>query len=270
MKITSDNFLPDFNIGETQIVFQRHANYDRNTGNMLDTDNTTLVDYNYFKTLLSSLSDEEKENLYVLFVASNTKNDVNGLERAVVSTDIAKQVVSSFFNNYGLSKDHIINNTNFKGNIRIDSNLIEPKMFIDNTGYLDFLKKKYNGLNIDFWTAFEEDLDREYRLQIFGEGPDEIVDRAFNYLTIVKRYSDYFHSIKPNSRLIVWSGTHYDLISPLIKQMILKLDKDAYVAVDYNGGIAITITEDGKFLTSIDGVYYDLGDLVSMQLHRHF
>lgn len=270
MRITSDNFLPDFKSGETQIIFQRHANYDKTTGEMLDTENTTLVDYNYFKTLLSSLSDEERENLYILFIASDTKNAANGLERAVVSTDIAKQVVSSIFENYGLSDSHIINNTNFNGNVRIDKNLIEPKMFIDKTGYFEFLKKKYNGVNIDFWTAFEEDLDREYRLQIFGEGPDEIVDRAFNYLTIVKRYSDYFHSVKPNSRLIVWSGTHYDLISPLVKQLIVKLDKDAVVPVDYNGGIAVTVTEDGKFITSIDGMYYDLGDLVSIQLHRHF
>lgn len=269
MNINSSNFFPDLKNGETQIIFQRHAKYDKETGEMIDIDVTTEVDYNYFKTLLSSISDEERENIFVLFIASDTKN-VNGIERAIFSTQIAKSVVGKLFQDYGISSSHIVNNVNFGTRIKSDSNLIEPKMFIDNTGYLDFLKNKYNGINREFWIAFEEDLNREYRLEIFGEGPDEIVDRAFSYLTTIQRYSNYFHSVNPNARLIVWSGTHYDLISPFIKQMVAKLDKEEEVSVDYNAGIGVTISKDGKFITSINGIYYDLGDLVSMQLHRHY
>lgn len=268
MKITANNFVPDLKKGETQILFQRHADYDRKTGAMVGLGETYKVDYNYLNTLFSNLSDEEKENIYFLFIASNTKN-VNGLERAVSSTEIARGVVLGLFERYGISKSHIINNVNFGGKTKKDSNLVEPNMLYDNTGYFEFLSNKYRKLTKDFWIAFEEDLEKEYRMQIFGEGPDEIVDRAINYLTVIKRYSDYFHSVYPNSRLIVWSGTHYDLISPLVKQLVLGMDKEEYVGVDYNSGINMTIDSYGMFITSIDGFYYNLGDLDSMRLHRH-
>lgn len=268
MKINSSNYVPDLKANETQVLFQRHADYDRKTGSMALLGETYEIDYNYLNSLLATLSDEERENIYFLFISSSTKN-VNGVERAVTSTNVARDVVLSLFEKYGISKSHVINNVNFNGQIKRDSNLVEPNMLYDKTGYFEFLSEKYGKLSKEFWIAFEEDVEKEFRMQVFGEGPDEIVDRAINYLTVIKRYSDYFHSVKKNSRLIVWSGTHYDLISPLVKQLVMGLDKEDYVGVDYNGGISLVIDKYGMFSTFIEGVYYDLGDLDSMRLHRH-
>lgn len=67
MKITSENLVPYFQNGETQIVIQRHANYDKNTGEMLNLEDTAEVDYRFFKELFSILSEEEKNNIYVCF-----------------------------------------------------------------------------------------------------------------------------------------------------------------------------------------------------------
>jgi hypothetical protein len=269
MNIRANNFIPDFSNGETQVVFQRHSNYDREEGVLLETEKTISTDNSYFNALLSNLTEEEKHNLYILFIASNTTGN-NGLMRAYDTTEIARTIAENKFTNNGISNSNIINNSFSISNTKKDINLKEPNMFIDDTGYFQYLKNKYGGVNKDFWIAFEEDIEKQYRLSVFGEGPDEIVDRALNYLNFMKRYSDFFHEKNTNSRLIIWSGTHYDLISPLIKQLVLKLDKKETVAVDYNGGIAINIDKDGKFLTSIDGIYHDLGDLDNVRLHRHF
>lgn len=269
MNIGRNNFTPDLNSGETQIIFQRHSNYDKKEGILLQTDETTLIDNIYFDFLLSNLPDEEKNRLYILFVASSTIGN-NSLMRAYDTTRIAKVIAEKKFGDSGIPNSNVINNIIFNSQIKKDKNLVEPNMFIDDTGYFEYLKSKYGGVNKDFWIAFEEDIEKQHRMKVFGEGPDEIVDRALNYLTLIKRYSDYFHATNPNSRLIIWSGTHYDLISPLVKQLILKVDKQEIVDVENNGGIAINIDKEGRFITSIDGIYYDLGDLNNMQQHRHF
>lgn len=269
MNIKSNNFVPDFFNCETQIIFQRHANYDKEKGILLDTEKTISVDGLYFKTLLSNLTEEEKHNLYILFTASNTI-DKNNLMRAYDTTEIARTIAENEFTNNGIPKLNIINNSFPISSTKKDINLVEPNMFIDDTGYFQYLKNKYGGVNRDFWIAFEEDIEKKYRLSVLGEGPDEIVDRALSYLNFMKRYSDFFHNKNTNSRLIIWSGTHYDLISPLIKQLVLKIDKKEEVSVDYNAGIVINIDKYGRFLTVIDGLYYDLGDLDNLWHQRHF
>lgn len=269
MNIKGNNIIPDIANEETQIVFQRHSNYDREEGILLDTEKTLAIDNLYFDTLLSNLNEEEKQKLYILFIASPTTGN-KGLMRAYDTTEIARIMAEDKFMNNGIPKTNIVNNIKFDSLTKKDKDLVEPNMFIDRTGYFQYLSNKYGGINKDFWMAFEEDLEKQYRLSIAGEGPDEIVDRALHYLSFMRNYADYFHKKNTNSRLIIWSGTHYDLISPLIKQLVLKLDKKDYVGVDYNSGITINITKEGKFITSIDGLYYDLGDLDNMQLHRHF
>ena len=270
--IEYDDIIPIVNQDETSIVFQRHANYDKQQGILLDPDKTIEVATSYFTNMLSGLSEAEKNNTFVLFIASNTST-TNGLLRSFETTEITRKVAQVIFAENGIPETNIINinpQANLNQATKKTSILAEPKMFTDNTGYLNYLTQKYGGINKDFWIAFESDIESEYRLAIGAEGPDEIVSRGLNYLEAIKRYATYFHNKKPNSRLIVWSGTHYDLISPFVKQVILGLDKEEEVKVKNNAGICIMIDAKGRLITNISGVTIDLGELNNLPQHRHF
>ena len=74
---------------------------------------------------------------------------------------------------------------------------------------------------------------------------------------------------KPNSKLIVWCCTHYDLISPLAKQTIFGLDKNESVNVDYCGGISLKIDKSNNVIANVNNSYYPVYFEDMKQLHRH-
>ena len=98
-------------------------------------------------------------------------------------------------------------------------------MFTDKKGYFEFLREKNQGINSQFWIDFEEDIYKVEREKLNAEGPDEIVSRGVHYINVLQEFSNYFHIKKPNSKLIVWCGTHYDFISPFAKQTIFGYEK---------------------------------------------
>lgn len=259
--------IPDF--FETQIILQRHCSYDKANGNLLD-DSKVYQE----KLVLQFLQDLEKQNLdhiYFLFVASDTVNPNSEQQRCVDTTNIAMNLIQSFLKSKGISKSHIINlnkSLNYDNQVKQTKNFSEPKMFVDQTGYLEFLKEKNNGMNEQFWIDFEEDRYRSEREDLNAEGPDEIVDRGIYYIKAIQRFSDYFHIKKPNSKLIVWCGTHYDLISPLAKQVIFGYDKSDIIHVDYCGGISFVIDKT-NIVANVNGNYYPTHFEDIKQPHRH-
>lgn len=270
ININANAIMPILDFFETQIILQRHCSYDKENGNLLD-DSKKYQE----KLVLKFLQDLEKQNLdniYFLFIASDTANANNEHQRCVDTTNIAMNLIQSFLKSKGISKSHVINldeNLNYNNQVKQTKNFSEPKMFVDQTEYLEFLKEKNNGFCRQFWIDFEEDRYKDERERFNAEGPDEIVARGTYYINVIQRFSNDFHIKKPNSKLIVWCGTHYDLISPLAKQTIFGYDKSDIINVGYCGGISFGIDKSNNIIANVNGRYYPVDFQDIKQHHRH-
>lgn len=272
--VNSASIKPLVSMNGSQIILQRHCSYDRVNGKL----NSESIDYqnmivtSFINDFKNSTSIDELKNTYFLFASSNTTSNGN-FKRCVETTNVAMRLIKSFLEENGISLNHIINldeGLNYGSVVHENKHLTEPKMFTDSSGYFEYLSEKHNGMNKAFWIDFEEDLSKEKRLELNSEGPDEIVERAVKYINVLQRYSKLFRSKFPNSRLIIWCGTHYDLISPLVKQRILDYDKSDIVNVDYCGGISFVIDEFDNISVNLNGINYPFDSQYSKQHHRHF
>lgn len=272
--ITNVSVTPLVFVNETQVIFQRHCDYDRINGGLIDNSVQVQTELakKFMQNLFVGLTLDEIKNISILFVASNTVSNGN-FKRCVETINIVMNVAKVYFRELGISEEQIINlseKSNYKNELKEVSHIEEPRMFTDNKGYLEFLEKKHDSKINDFWTDFEEDNEKVKREELGAEGPDEIVDRGLYFLKILQRYSRVFHKKHPDSRLIVWCGTHYDLISPLVKKTILGYDKTDYVGVDYCGGISFVISENSDIIANLNGVNHPI-DLQDKKQHpRHF
>lgn len=273
-KVTPAAIIPQAKLNETQIILQRHCNYDKEKGGLIpESVNIQKEVVNKFNEIMNSQSsNEELRNTYFLFVSSGTISTSN-FKRAKETTNIAMNEVKKFFENNSISSNNILNldlDANYNREVREDKHLTEPSMFTDSSGYLEYLKEKHGGINKDFWIDFEGDLSIEKRKKFNTEGPEEIVNRAVRYLNVLKRYSDYFHKKNPNSRLIIWNGTHYDILSPLVKQRILNYDKEDIVKVDNCGGLSVLIDEFNTITINMNGITYPFDLQYDPQLYLHY
>lgn len=257
-------------VNQTQLIFQRHCNYDRANDTLME--DSTHHQEEVVKSFIDSLPLDNLNKTYILFTASNTTSNIN-FKRCIETTNIAMELIKEFFKKNNIPVNHIINldeNANYKNSIHESKSLTEPQMFTDNTGYLEFLKTKHNGINKDFWIDFEEDLSKDKREMLNAEGPDQIVDRTMHYIAALQKYSSLFHLKHPNSKLIIWNGTHYDLISPLVKQKILNWEKSAIVSVEYCGGLSFILDEFNQIVANVNGITYPFDFQYNQQPHRHF
>lgn len=272
--INSLSITPLIKENETQIVLQRHCNYDKKNGCLLSEsiECQTSIVASFIETLKSNFNHDELKHTYFLFDSSNTTAN-NNFKRCVLTTNIAMDMIKEFFEENKIPLNHIMNlniDSNYHNRVRENTYLTEPKMFTDFTGYVEYLKEKHHGINLDFWIDFEEDLSKEKRQELGSEGPDEIVERGMKYIYILKRYSTYFHLKFPNSRLVIWSGTHYDLISPFAKQKILNYEKSDIVEVDYCGGISLLIDNYENITVNMNGTNYPFDFQEKKLLPRRF
>lgn len=270
MTITATAITQIPNQFETQIILQRHCNYDKLTGNLLDS--SIEKQERVVLQFLKNLEYQNLENIYFLFVSSNTWNAHGENQRCVATTNIAMYLIQSFLESSGIHKNHIINlneQLNYAMQVKQTDKFAEPSMFTDKKGYIEFLKEKNNGINQQFWIDFEEDKYKSEREELNAEGPDEIVARGVHYINVIERFSNYFHIKKPNSKLIVWCGTHYDLISPLAKQTIFGYEKSDIINVDYCGGISYEIDKSNNIIANVNGHYYPVNFEDIKQHHRH-
>ena len=265
MRVNSSSLTPMIDNSETQIILQRHCNYDRTSGFLVQdsiNEQKRIVD-NFVLNLKEKYG---YDNVFFLFSASNTIG-AGDLRRCIDSTNIIMDYIVNT-----LGEGHVLNfrsGSNYKNKIHDENAVIEPKMYIDGTGYYEFLLNKYGDENIDFWTAFEEDTYKEEREKLNAEGPDEIVNRGIKYICALQKYATWFHNEYPNCKLIIWTGTHYDLISPLVKK-IRGWDKTDVVWVDYSGGISINIDKENNIVANVNGINYPFDLQYKKQLHRHF
>lgn len=268
MKLDRANLVPGhIAAGGTEIILQRHGQYVRDrehpdvgslTEKAVQTETESAA--HYFTELFDRLTREELEKTYILFVSSDTAY-ANGGKRSYETVSIAQKVAETLLAEKGVSPAQILNISHTlisQGSPRPMAQLREPRVFDESPDFVEFMKDKYGDLGTEFWVAFEEDVEREARLEMGAEGPDEIADRMKIAIKVLARYASLFHASNPDSRLVIWAGTHYDTISPFVKRDVLHRDKSTAVLVDYGGGITIDIDNDRVATTTVNDQRYPI------------
>ena len=249
----------------TQIILQRHGAYERNR----DSENvgslppeSAQAEYEaalkYFESYLAALNEEERQNVEIIVVSSDTQYFEGG-RRSLETASLAQRAAEEVLKKYGIPTENIINNTgrlSGDGQPRTMPKLREPNFLNESPDFLDFMLEKYGDVNLDFWLAFEEDRHKDVREQMGAEGPDDIADRTAFTIRVLARYAEAFHKANPGKRLIIWGATHYDTISPFVKRDVFDEPKEKQLLVSYGGGFTIDIDPEGNASTELGGKKY--------------
>lgn len=264
----SDIKVPSLENGTSAIVFQRHERYDRdntseNAGSLFPEDAQQAFDRDrvFFDDLLAQ--DTADSQTMVLFVSSDTQYAGKGY-RSMETAQIAESAAISAMEAVGIDPtDRIINlNTAFKTDgfeptgqsIRPDAHIREPQIF-DNMEYVNFLKEKYgdaDGLSPKAWGAHEMDAEKDKREELDAEGVYDMLDRTKKSIAIMNRYANIFHANNPNKKLLIWVASHYDTISPLVKDAT-ETSFEEFVPVDYGAGVVIELSNDSQPILNAQG-----------------
>ena len=246
--------VPKIKAGDSAIVLQRHEKYirDKSSEQAGSICEEVIADArsracSFFRDLLS---DDDAGETMVLFVASDTKygNGYRAMETAQIAQEAAVGVMQELKIN---PSDRIINfNPQFSTNsfdesslaVRPNKKVVEPKIFDQSPEYIDHLLAKYGDFQ-KAMAAHEQDAEQETRQEFGAEGVDDVIDRVKSSLSNLKRYAEVFHTYNADKRLLVWVATHYDTISPLVKDSC-GMDPSDYLPVDYGGGIVIELSKD--------------------------
>lgn len=261
-----DIVVPKLDEGGSAIIFQRHGKYSRDrtapdAGSISPESTAQMAEHDrrFFHELL------QQEDVYVLFVSSDTQYAGNGhrsLETAQVAQDAAiEEMVDIDID----PKERIINFSDSFVTARHDgtdqdirplAGIREPQIFNpEDRAYLAHLQENYGyadeeaktGLTPKGWAMHEMDAEREMRETTGAEGENELIARTKRTLAVLERYARIWHTEHPGKRLVIWAASHYDTISPIIKEAdgVLRMEdgslSDAYQPVDYGGGVVINL-----------------------------
>lgn len=261
-----DIIIPKLDAGETSIVLQRHGKYSRDrtseTAGSITSESADDM-YAYDKETFDKLF--KQEDTYVLFVSSDTQYANKGF-RSLETAEVAQSAAKDSLEEAGLdSSERIINlNPRFSTarhdetnqDIRPLAGIREPQIFNPrDADYIRHLQEKHGygdkeaktGISPKGWAFHEFDGEREVRETTDAESEEELIGRTKKTLAILERYARVWHADNPNRRLVIWAVSHYDTISPLVKEAdgVLREDDgqlaDVYQGVDYGGGVVINI-----------------------------
>lgn len=261
-----DIIIPKLGEGETSIVFQRHGKYDRNrnseTAGSITSEHAEEL-YSYDKETFDKLF--QQEDVYVLFASSDTQYANKGF-RSLETAEVAQVAAIESLKEHGFDpNERVINlNPNFSvarhdetdQDIRPLAGIREPQIFNPRDAeYIGHLQDKYGygdeeaktGISPKGWAFHEFDGEKEARQTTDAESEDELIRRTKKTLAILERYARVWHASNPGKRLVIWTASHYDTISPIVREAdgVLRDDegnlRDAYQPVDYGGGVVINI-----------------------------
>ena len=252
-----DIHAPRLDVGSSAIVFQRHEKYERNpesdiAGSLIPevVDEAKARDKAFFNEVLA---DKDGSDTMVLFVSSDTQYANNGY-RSMETAQIAQDAAIEAMEELGIDPSvNIVNfNPDFKTDgfdatnqsIRPDRNIREPQIF-ESMDYVNYLKSKYgsdDALSPKAWSIHEMDGEKEKREEFGAESVYDMANRTKKSLSVLERYSKVFHANNPDKKLIIWAASHYDTISPFVKQAT-ETSFDQYVPVAYGAGIVIELKE---------------------------
>lgn len=268
----ADIQVPHLSEGGSAIIFQRHERYERNqsaeSAGLLQPEHANAAferNLEFFKELFEQ--DNSNVETMILFTSSDTQYAGKGyrsMDTAQLAQDAAIEVLKSM----GIDpKTRIINlspeyETRIFGEtgqlIRPDQNIREPQIF-NTPKYIDYLQDKYgkddgvgDGISPKAWAMHEMDAEKEVRESYGAEGVHDVINRTKRSLIISERYARVFHANNPHKKLVIWTTSHYDTISPLVKEATDQ-GLDAYVPVDYGAGVVIDLHSDDEPTLSAQG-----------------
>ena len=246
--------------GGTAIVLQRHEKYERSrdsdkSGSVFEEDAAEARKraLDFFTQELAGDTDESP--IFVLFASSDTQYNDMG-RRSLETAQLAQDACAEAMVAAGVEPNQRIINFSsdfttkrFKEtdqDIRPVTKLREPDIF-SSADYINHLRDKYGkedgpgtGISKKAWAAHEADEEKEAREKFGAEGVGEILGRTQKSIHVFEQYAAMFHRSRPNARLVIWATSHYDTISPLVKDATGATLKD-YVPVDYGAGIVIEV-----------------------------
>ncbi|HEU5005080.1 MAG TPA: hypothetical protein VFT49_03275 [Candidatus Saccharimonadales bacterium] len=235
----------------------------------------------FFKELLSN--EDPNSPTYVFFGSSDTQYNNKG-RRSLETAELAQQACIEVMESLGINPAERILNLNTNHSLKkFDSNqqgqdlnirpiikLREPNIFGDHDNhrlggidkeaaaksgdrrYFDYMIQKHGSEGDEAWTPevwaiHEKDGEEEKRRELGAEGVYDILDRTKRALAGLARYSEAFHDKNPEAKLLLWVTSHYDTISPLVKDAQgISLKGDEYLKVDYGGGVVINLPKGGE------------------------
>ena len=255
--------VPQLATGDSAIVLQRHEKYERSkdserAGSLCPEvlEAAHQRDRQFFDELLSQ---EGQDETMVFFVSSDTRY-VKGY-RSMETAQIAQAAATEAMRALGIEpSERIINlHPDFSTShfeemglpVRPDSKVVEPKIFDDSPGYLEEMEAKYGNF-VDAMAAHERDAEPELRRSFDAESVQDVLARTKKSLSLLKRYASALHASNPNRRLLIWVASHYDTISPFVKDSC-QLDLEQHVPVDYGGGVTISLPAEGPPCLAVGG-----------------
>jgi len=241
---------------ETVMVLQRNAKDIREAGDefgALDkkaVETTHAEARQFFDTLFAELEEEERDTISIMVVASDATLLIpNGQpcehRRAIETADIIIQALKESMVQFNVPESSFLNSDSSNGEPIAVSELRDLLMFEESPEFVKYMTDKY-GTGKEFWIAYETDAEKETRIAMGVEGPKEIADRVNYALTVRARIASEYHKANPDTRLVVWNVSHYDSISPFIKEHIVGVDVTGYLPVEHSGGITLQIDDKGQ------------------------
>lgn len=255
---------------DTGIIIQRHEEYIRDpqhpeVGSLKPEANQRISSQTsaVINPMLEALSPDERATLDVMVIGSPTDYLGKG-QRSMETAATILQTIKTTYDKFGLSADQILNTQSrlpWNGGVIPSNMIVEPKIFKDNPDFVKFVMEhaQTESIGLPFFLAYEGDQDpiRSKRIEMKAEGPMDMADRLANFLYAMKLYSDKYHREHQGRRLLIWSASHYDTISPYLKSR-LRGSLDGHIPVDYGDGFGIKIKPDGTASTIIGGESYSI------------
>lgn len=267
-RVTVKDLIPTVpEVGGTSIVLQVNARDKRDEGSLSDfgellpeeAEATRTNSREFFNSLFDKLPYEERKSVDVLVVAANSrfvtldrKHQTSHM-RAYDTGEMVIKGLQEASSASGVGPDQLLNKTG-RPMVLTSRRMEDLKAIEDSPKFVDILKAKY-GDGVEFWAAFEDDVERETRVKMGVEGPLEIADRVRDYVGTVANAAKLWHEKHPDRRLIVWAVGHYDNLAPYIKENVTKAGTvGTFMKMDKKGGIVLTTGPDHKeATTSIQG-----------------
>lgn len=216
---------------------------------------------NNFDEMFESLSPEDREKLDFWVIGSDFKmmlpdGGVSEHRRGYETAEVVIEALKKSMEKNKVASDQLLNESASGGAPTEAPELKDLRAIDESPQYIDFLRKKYPG-DVEFWDAYEGDVEKETREEMGAEGPDEIADRMKDYLTMATNLSNKFHSANPERKLMIIAASHYDSISPYLKRHVADMDKDVYLPIDNASGVTFQIDKESNAKTKIHGKEYE-------------
>lgn len=251
----------------TKIIMQRHEEYIRDrsherSGSLTEEsakrgyEQTTRI----MREMLSSVPENERADVVMLVIASNTQYAGKGRRSYETATQVIDGI-KDVLEEYGLNMEQLMNTRSGVSKERVlptkNTAMQEPQFLDHSPEFVTHLKNTYGDMTQKFWQAYEEDWEKEKREEYNAEGPAEMAERYKKFMGVLTKFAEIYHKKHPGKRLIIWPVSHYDTVSPYIKNEIEKReDPNDHLPVDFGGGVSVEINEKGEITSSVQGKKY--------------